>query len=230
MLYTQRVYQVSGYWPVRRARLRARRLSTASGQVGPEVETPTRMTGAQRKQLIVEVTIELVAEFGVEGTTTARIAAKAGVSEKTLYSHFASRKDILLAALDAVFERARDDLRHLAGANVLEHLRAAARRHGARGKEFVYPLFEFFAAPPTAGLREEVRIRHQTSIDIITGMIDEGKAQGLIRPDVDSELVAWEFFGVYWAEDVAFMIGFEEFSASRRPVIMMERILRDIAT
>jgi AcrR family transcriptional regulator len=194
------------------------------------VDPSTRMTGAQRKQLIVDVTIDLVGEYGVEGTTTARIAAKAGVSEKTLYSHFASRRDILLAALDVVFERARDDLRHLEGANVLEHLRSAARRHGARGKDFVYPLFEFFAASPTAGLREELRTRHQASIDIVTGMIDEGKAQGLIRPDVDSELVAWEVFGVYWAEDVAFMIGFDEFSASRRPVIMMERILRDIAT
>ena len=194
------------------------------------METPTRMTGAQRKQLIVDVTIELVGKYGVEGTTTARIAGAAGVSEKTLYSHFASRKDILVAALDVVFERARDDLRHLEGANVLEHLRAAARRHGTRGKDFVYPLFEFFAAPPTAGLREEVRTRHQASIDIVTSMIDDGKAQGLIRPDVDSELAAWEFFGVYWAEDVAFMIGFDEFSASRRPVIMMERIIRDIAT
>ena len=187
------------------------------------------MTGAQRKQLIVDVTIELVAECGVEGTTTARIAAKAGVSEKTLYSHFASRKDILVAALDVVFERARDDLRHLDGANVLEHLRSAARRHLGRGKEFVYPLFEFFAAPPAAGLREEVLTRHRASVDIVTNMIEEGKTQGFIRPDVDSELVAWEFFGVYWAEDVAFMIGFDEFSASRRPVIMMERIVRDIA-
>jgi len=188
------------------------------------------MTGAQRKQLIVDVTIDLVGKYGVEGTTTARIAAAAGVSERSLYSHFARRKDILVAALDVVFERARDDLRHLEGANVLELLRAAARRHGTRGKDFVYPLFEFFAAPATAGLREDVRTRHQASIDIVTSMIDEGKAQGVIRPDVDSELVAWEFFGVYWAEDVAFMIGFDEFSKSRRPVIMMERILRDIAT
>ncbi len=188
------------------------------------------MTGAERKRLIVDSAVDLVAKHGVEGATTARIAAAAGISEKTLYSHFANRRDILVAALDVVFERGRDDLRHLEGANVLENLRAAARRHGARGKDFVYPLFEFFAAPPTAGLREELRTRHQASIDIVTSMIDEGKAQGLIRPDVDSELVAWEFFGVYWAEDVAFMIGFDEFSASRRPVIMMERILRDIAT
>jgi AcrR family transcriptional regulator len=189
-----------------------------------------RMTGAQRKQLIIESAVALVAEYGVEGTTTARIASAAGVSEKTLYSHFASRKDILVAALDLVFERARDDLRHPDGANVLEHLRDAARRHGKRGPEFVYPLFEFFAAPPTAGIREEVRVRHQASIDLVASMIDVGKAQGVIRPDVDSEHTAWEFFGVYWAEDVAYMIGFEEFAATGRTSTMLERILRDIST
>jgi AcrR family transcriptional regulator len=188
------------------------------------------MTGAQRKQLIIESAVALVAEYGVEGATTARIASAAGVSEKTLYSHFASRKDILVAALDVVFERARDNLRHPAGANVLEHLRDAARRHGTRGPEFVYPLFEFFAASPTAGLRGELRIRHQASIDLVASMIDVGKAQGVIRADVDSEHTAWEFFGVYWAEDVAYMIGFEEFASSGRAAIMLERILRDIST
>jgi AcrR family transcriptional regulator len=188
------------------------------------------MTGAQRKQLIIESAIALVASYGVEGATTARIASAAGVSEKTLYSHFASRKDILVAALDVVFERARDDLRHPDGANMLEHLRDAARRHGKRGPEFVYPLFEFFAAPPTAGIREEVRVRHQASIDLVASMIDVGKAQGVIRPDVDSEHTAWEFFGVYWAEDVAYMIGFEEFATTGRTATMLERILRDIST
>ena len=173
--------------------------------------------------------IALVAKYGVEGATTARIAAAAGISEKTLYSHFQSRKDILVAALDVVFERARDDLQQSEGTNVLERLRDAARRHGARGSQFVYPLFEFFASPPTAGLREELRIRHQASIDLVVSMIEEGKNQGVVRDDVDSEHTAWEFFGVYWAEDVAYMIGFDEFAESGRAVTMVERILRDIS-
>ncbi|HEY5527833.1 MAG TPA: TetR/AcrR family transcriptional regulator, partial [Thermoleophilia bacterium] len=55
---------------------------------------PTRMTGAERKRQIVMVTLDLVATHGVPGTTTARIASAAGVSEKTLYKHFASRKEM----------------------------------------------------------------------------------------------------------------------------------------
>ena len=192
-------------------------------------EGTPRLPGKVRKRQIVQVALDLIANEGIQGTTMSRIAEAVGITEPSLYSHFASRKDILVAALDLVFERARDDLRHPEGANVLEHLRDAARRHGKRGPEFVYPLFEFFAAPPTAGIREEVRIRHQASIDLVAGMIDVGKAQGVIRPDVDSEHTAWEFFGVYWAEDVAYMIGFEEFAATGRTATMLERILRDIS-
>ena len=60
-------------------------------------------------------------------------------------------------------------------------------------------------------------------------IVEEGKAQGVIRPEVDSEQVGWEYFGVYWAEDIAYMIGFDDFGPSGRSTIMMERILREIA-
>jgi AcrR family transcriptional regulator len=68
-----------------------------------------RMTGVQPKQLIVDVTAALVAQYGVEGTTIVRSVSAAGISEKTLYSHLANRKDILVAALNVVFERASGD-------------------------------------------------------------------------------------------------------------------------
>ena len=188
-----------------------------------------RMTAAERKKRIVEAAEAVVAEYGVHGATTAHIAAAAGIAEKTLYSHFPSRRDILIAALDSVFERARDAFRGRTETDALEHLRAAARRHWPSGQEFVYPLFEFFAAPPEAGLREELRIRHQASVDFLVDIIEEGKAQGVIRPNVDAVQTAWEYFGVYWAEDVAYMIGFDEFASSGRSTVMLERILRDIS-
>ena len=31
-------------------------------------------------------------------------------------------------------------------------------------------------------------------MEILVKVIDEGKAQGVIRPDVNSELAAWEFW------------------------------------
>lgn len=199
----------------------------------PPPRPAKRMTGEERKKQIVRVTLDLVAKHGVQGTTTARIAAAAGVSEKTLYKYFASRRDILIAALDVAFDRANYVLHMDSGGNALERLRAIGRAHWAsvvRKKEgFVYPLYEFVAAPAVDGLRQRIRVRQLASVKALADIVDEGKAQGLIRPDVDSEQVAWELMSVYMSEDLSYLMGVEEFATAGRSATMLERILRDIS-
>ena len=200
----------------------------------PESERTTqrarRMTGPERRNVIVQAAIDIIAEHGVQGATTARIAAASGISEKTLYSHFPGRRDILIAALDTVFERAMVMVRERHDPNPLEHLRIAAKLHWPSEREFVHPLYEFFASSPQEDLRRELRARHQAHVDVVAEIVDEGKALGLVRPEVDSEQVAWEFYAVFWAEDIAFMIGFDDFGTNSRSVAMIERMLREIST
>ena len=64
-----------------------------------------RMTAAARKRQIVEVALDLIAKHGLHGVTMSRIAAGAGIRQASLYSHFQSRHEILLAALDVIYER-----------------------------------------------------------------------------------------------------------------------------
>lgn len=188
-----------------------------------------RMAGPLRRRCIIEATVDVIAEHGVQGATTARIALASGVSEKTLYSHFASRRDLLVATLDAVFERATRILREPQHPDPVEHLRIAARLHWPTEKEFVHPLFEFFASSPQEDLRRELKVRHQAHVDLVADIVEEGKARGLVRPDVDSQQAAWEYYAVYWAEDIAYMLGFDDFGSSGRSQIMIERVLRDIS-
>lgn len=57
---------------------------------------------------IIAAALELFAEHGYAGCTTSAIAARAAVTEKTLYSHFASKQDLfimtVLPALQQLFE------------------------------------------------------------------------------------------------------------------------------
>lgn len=193
----------------------------------PQNRPSGRMTGPERKQRIIEATEETVAEYGVQGATTSRIAAAAGISEKTLYSHFASRTEMLIAALDAIFEKAREaTFLKRQDSNVLEHLRQTSRSRRLAEGGFVYPLYEFFAAPPEAGLREELKAQHERSLKMLMDMVEEGKAQGVIRKDVDSEQTAWDIMALYFADDVAYLLGFE---VTERTAVMAERIFREIA-
>jgi len=192
-----------------------------------------RMSGEERRQQITRVVVDLVAQYGVQGTTTARIAAAAGVSEKALYKHFSSRDEMLRAGLDLVFDRADRLVRIREEASAFERLRAIARFHWntvtASEDGFVYPLYEFVAAPPDSGMRERLRERQLAAVERIAQIIRDGQRSGEIRRHVDAEQVAWELMAVYTSEDVSYLMGVEEFATMGRSRAMLDRILRDIA-
>ena len=62
--------------------------------------TTVRMAGDERHQQILEVAMKLFSKDGFEGTTTKKIATKAGVSEATVFKHFANKDELYRAILD----------------------------------------------------------------------------------------------------------------------------------
>lgn len=57
------------------------------------------------RQVVLEATIELLAERGVEATTMDAVARAAGISRSTLYRHWPERLPLLVDAIDHVGER-----------------------------------------------------------------------------------------------------------------------------
>jgi len=53
--------------------------------------------GQATRDRIVAAARQLFAEQGFDGTTTAAIAERAGVAEGTIFRHFASKRELLLA-------------------------------------------------------------------------------------------------------------------------------------
>jgi len=195
--------------------------------------TTTRLPGAERKRQIVEVILELVSKHGVEGVTISRIAARAGVTQAALYMHFASREEMLRAAVDVLYERVAEVIASSNEPDVMLRLRSIGGFHSglvsSGTSSFIHPLFEFLAAPPETGLREMLGAKQRQIIECLAAIVEEGKAQGSIRTDVDAQQVAWELHGVYWAEDVSHLMGLTEFVTSGRSTVMLERLLTSIA-
>lgn len=192
-----------------------------------------RLTSEERKVQIIESTLLLVGKYGVRGTTTSRIAGETGISEAALYRHFTGRDEIILAALDALFERIYDVIDSTADQpDAVERLRQIGLTHIARVSSapdsFVAPFLGFVTAPSDLGLRELLSDKQIAATRALAEIIDLGKAQGTILSEVDSEQVAWELVGAYWTEDIASIMGLRQFADHKRTARMIEMILHSI--
>ncbi len=193
-----------------------------------------RMTAGNRRLQITQATLEVVATHGVQNTTVARIAEAAGISPAAIYRHFPSRNDLLLAAMDTLYDQIREVVFESSHQeNIVERLRSISHNHtqliSSGSGAFIYPLFEFLAAPPEAGLREGQGSRQLGMIRFLAGMVEEGKAQGSIRADVDSEQVAWALHAIYWAEDIAHLMGLDQFATAGRSTTIINDVLARIS-
>lgn len=193
-----------------------------------------RLPTRERKEQIIGVTLQLIAQHGVTGTTLARIAAAIGVTTPALYAHFSGRKEILLAALDELVKRRTASHRLRTEGNGLERLRRIGLAHTAFVSSpedtSVLALFGLISAPPEEGLREAVAAKHLLLVDEIANVVREGQEEGSIAAHADPQLTAWMIVSRAWTEDIAYLMGIPQEWNETRSHRMLDLILAFITS
>jgi AcrR family transcriptional regulator len=163
----------------------------------------SRLSGPQRRQAVVETACRVFAKSSYHGSTTAQIARETGVTEPVLYRHFASKRELYVACLDAVWERVR-----------VVWLKALEREHEpsnwlrAIGKAYleergaarivmvdlwIQALTEAADDPEIRrALRAQVREVHRFVADVIR----RAQAAGGLVAERDAEAEAWIFISL----------------------------------
>lgn len=146
----------------------------------------------------------------------ARIAAAAGIRQASLYTHFPSRRAILLAALDVVYEKVYASRETPTSENSLERLRQMCDHHlelwATQGdRHHAHQLLEFISGARSEGLREVLAEKHLASIQQFAQVVRDGQAEGKIPSSVDPDQVAWLITGWAFAGDVSHLMGFKTF-------------------
>jgi len=186
---------------------------SARGQSREPLSTRWKqMTAEEKHARIVDAVLVMIAEHGVQGTTTARIAAAVGVSEPTIYRTFRDRRAMLLAAADRVWQQRRDELEAFESSDAMDYLRKVSEHHtaGIQQTDVSHYLHELVVAPPADGLRAHLREHMLGEARHLAEVLEEGKDQGCIRPDIDSNDYAWRIMSVYWLEAMARLYGLED--------------------
>lgn len=198
------------------------------------MERKGRASGNDRRDQIIDAALRLIEESGVRGATINRIATAIGVTPPALYGHFANRREILIAALDALIEKRTASHGQATHATGLERLREIGHAHSrlvaSDSDRSVLALFEFIAASPQEGIRESVGVRHAMLVDSIARVVREGQADGSISAEADPEQVAWMIVSRAWTEDIAQLMGISHLWSLERSNQMLELILASIST
>jgi AcrR family transcriptional regulator len=159
---------------------------------------PTRLPAEARRLAIIEAALRVFSEGSYAGATTAQIAREAGVSEPILYRHFASKRELYFACLDAAWLRIRRRLESrmeaLGAAEAWSTMRASAMRE----LKTVLPSLWMQAiteAGEDAEIRRHVR-RHMREVhDFFANCLRRVQEDGAIPADRNVDAEAWIFIG-----------------------------------
>src|ERR1019366_8483397 len=153
---------------------------------------PGRPRSEQAEQAIIEATLDLFAEQGVEGACVEAVAARAGVGKATIYRRWPNKEELLLAALGSL----KSPFPEPGGVSVRDDLVAmvkvmcADKADPRKARRYALLLGEGEKYPRLMPRHEAMR-----------AVIRRGIESGELRPDTDVEVALLALTGVVMARE-----------------------------
>lgn len=189
----------------------------------------TRLSGPERRALVVATACRVFAQSSYHGSTTAQIARETGVTEPVLYRHFASKRELYLACLDSVWqevrelwERAIEDERD--SANWLKAIGKAYLEARASARIVLVDLWiqALTEAADDPEIRRALRQQMREVHEFVAGVIRGAQQRGGVVESRDADAEAWIFISLGLLSTIDHRLGnivgdeFEDIVASRR--------------
>ncbi|MFA6360385.1 MAG: TetR family transcriptional regulator [Dysgonamonadaceae bacterium] len=147
---------------------------------------------SKRQKEIIEASLELIAERGIQGLTIKNLSKKIGLVESAIYRHYESKTHILIAILDSTSGQTTPN-----GAAKVESVTNYFEQK-------IRNRFNTFTANPALAsvifaedlfqnevlLVEKTKAKVEKSISEMAAMIKVGQQKKEIRNDIDSEQLA----------------------------------------
>jgi len=156
----------------------------------------------ERRQQILEAALAVFGQKGFHAANVSDVAARAGVSQGTIYWYFDSKEELLTAALLSYFADFEKDMwsQLQAQDSAAATLRILVGQMEAFASDAtgLFPLFmEYWASSQQRAESAQLWSGLLTEFkDVIAGVIQEGVDAGEFRP-VDAENLAWSMMAAY---------------------------------
>ena len=157
-----------------------------------------------RRQAILQAARQVFARKGFEPATLEAVAREAGLAKGTLYLYFKDKEALYLQTVLYVLESLQADLLQRVehqpqGVEKLHAFACCQLAFFARNRDTLR-LFADLFTPGLASLHKRLigmmQEKRALLIGYLSRLVDEGKSQGQIRPDIESEPIALSFLGM----------------------------------
>lgn len=151
-----------------------------------------------------QAALELFLERGYDQTTTAEIAARAGVTQRTFFRHFADKRDILFGQ-EASLERALTEAiasapLELAPIQMIVVALQAVEAIFEDQRTFVEPRYAVIAATPALNERELTKAAALTGI-LVSALEHRGMAREVATLAAQASMAAFNYAMTAWVAD-----------------------------
>ena len=155
-----------------------------------------RLPAGERRAALLDCACRAFAAGSYRGTTTAEIADEAGVTEPVLYRHFDSKRDLYLACIGDMWQRARalweDAIAREPDPGLwpraLGHAFLDSEEHAVLSHLWIQSLAEASEDPEIRrALGEQLREVHEFGAEVIR----RAQAAGAVAAGRDAEAEAW---------------------------------------
>ena len=173
-----------------------------------------RLPADLRRRQIVDSARGVFASQSYAHVGTADIARAAGLSEPALYRHFNSKKDIFVATIRATGPRLLQIWEEIAadyddpietlwaiGVYYYDHLESQTANMKLQ--------FRALSEADDPEIRTALHDNFEAFVQFVTETLEEGKARGIVRKEVDARMIAWQFLGIGLTLDLMHLLGFK---------------------
>lgn len=154
-----------------------------------DVRRPGRPRNAQADSAILDATLHLLAEDGVQGMSLEGVAARAGVSKTTIYRRWPNKDALIIDALTRMKPPVRDFDTGSFRSDVERFLTSLQWMLDEPLTQALTLriLGEVAGRPDWA--RDYFTDSFRPNLEALEGMIDRARARGELRPEADTQLV-----------------------------------------
>jgi AcrR family transcriptional regulator len=154
-----------------------------------------------RQNQIIQESIQLIADKGIQGLTIKNISKAIGISEPAIYRHFENKNDIILAIISTMKESTNKELSQIDDNNAtIEKIKKMIQGHTNRfinNPSLTAIIFSEEIFNNNSILAKPIRMMMRMNQNKMISMIENGQDVGDVRVDINAEQISLMVIGSF---------------------------------